>query len=582
MISNTVVKKTLLTFLLVISCIGSGAVTHDDVISLYNNRDSTVVPAVRELRLKCDRPGDRNEFYWTYFIEALYYVNDMNRTKARVVIYEMQDELAGEKPDNIGWAYLNYILGRLYYIHTDYILADSAYEKCISIPSVRKDQELYNAALTEYARNKYAMCRCEEALSVLGKLVDSDRSEVNINNGAIITCLVYGYLGEKEGFLNSYEQFKGIAKCPDYRDSLFIEAYADLFTTGNVNVEKYAERLEDIKAKKLRYLIAKAQGQSTRALSYYEEFANALKNKTSIENNSDFELVNMSLSNELLRRQNNELQLAQERQHVRFMRGVVIIAAVLLIIILLLGYHVFRTIKKKNAEILAANQEKTDFVQTIAHDVRTPLNAVVGFSQLLALPPEFLTPEERDSYSEFIGANAQLLTILIDDVLTAGNTNQKMSFMISETNVNQIGKQAVLTCQHRCKDGVEMFFTSSADDSVVIKSDPNRCLQVLINFLTNATKNTEVGTIELHCSVNENPGKITFAVTDTGCGIPAPLQDAVFERFVKLDRKKQGSGIGLAICRQIAEALHAEVKLDKNYKNGSRFLFVLPMETKLD
>ncbi|MCQ2145610.1 MAG: HAMP domain-containing histidine kinase [Bacteroidales bacterium] len=575
-------KRILLTFLLIISCLGSGAVTHDEVLGLYNRRDSSVVSRARELRLKCDKPGDRNEFFWTYFIEALYYVNDMNRTKARVIIYEMQDELAGEKPDNVGWAYLNYILGRLYYLHTDYILADSAYEKCLAIPSAMKDPELYNAALTEYARNKYAMCKCEDALSILSNLVDRDRSEVNLRNGTTITCLAYGYLGEKDGFLNAYEKFKTFDSCPDYRDSLFIEAYADLYTTGNVNVEKYADKLEDIKAMKLRYLMAKAQGQATRALTYYEEFANALKNKNSIENNSDFELVNMSLSNELLRRQNNELQLEHEQQRVRFMRWIVFVAVCLLIVILILGYHTFCTVKKKNAEILAANQEKTDFVQTIAHDVRTPLNAVVGFSQLLALPPDFLTEEERNSYSEFIGANAQLLTILIDDVLTAGNTNQKMSFMISETNVNQIGKQAVLTCQHRCKDGVEMFFTSSADDSLVIKSDPNRCLQVLINFLTNATKNTENGTIELHCSVNENPGKITFAVTDTGCGIPPMLQDAVFERFVKLDRKKQGSGIGLAICRQIAEALHAKVKLDKNYKNGSRFLFVLPMETQLD
>lgn len=576
------VKRSVLTILLALVCIATGATTHDEVYRLYLAQDSSVVDKARELRLSCDRPGDRPEYFWTYFVEALYYVNDMDRAKARVIIYEMQDELAGEKPDNVGWAYLNYVLGRLYYLHTDYILADAAYEKCLSIPSAKKDPNLYNAALTEYARTKYAMCKCEDALALLDSLVDRDRNEENLKNGSIIACLIYGYLGEKTGFMESYQQFKSFRNCPDYRDSLFIEAYADYFGTGFVNVEKYAAQLPDIKAKKLRYLIAKVQGQNSRALSYYEEFSNELKNKTSIENNSDFELVNMSLSNELLRRQNNELQLAHEKQTVRFMRSILAIGFVLLLAIILLGYHTYTTVKRKNAEILAANQAKTDFVQTIAHDVRTPLNAVVGFSQLLALPPDFLTEEERNSYSEFIGANAQLLTILIDDVLTAGNTNQKMSFSIADTNVNQIGKQAVLTCQHRCKDGVEMTFTSSVDDTMVIKSDPNRCLQVLINYLTNATKNTEEGSIELHCSANENPGKITFSVTDTGCGIPEPLQDAVFERFVKLDRKKQGSGIGLAICRQIAEALHAEVKLDKNYTNGSRFLFILPLETTID
>lgn len=102
-------------------------------------------------------------------------------------------------------------------------------------------------------------------------------------------------------------------------------------------------------------------------------------------------------------------------------------------------------------------------------------------------------------------------------------------------------------------------------------------LQVLTNYLTNAEKHTKVGKICLHCSLNENPDKITFSVTDTGSGVPVDKADSIFERFNKLDDFTQGTGLGLNICSIIAERLGGEVKLDKSYTKGARFLFILPL-----
>ena len=79
-------------------------------------------------------------------------------------------------------------------------------------------------------------------------------------------------------------------------------------------------------------------------------------------------------------------------------------------------------------------------------------------------------------------------------------------------------------------------------------------------------------------SLTEYPDRITFSVSDTGPGIPADKMDSVFERFKKLDEFKQGSGLGLNICRTIAERLHGEVKVDKSYTNGARFLLILPLK----
>ena len=117
----------------------------------------------------------------------------------------------------------------------------------------------------------------------------------------------------------------------------------------------------------------------------------------------------------------------------------------------------------------------------------------------------------------------------------------------------------------------------NVDDSYTILTDANRLQQVLINYLTNAEKHTDRGEIHLHCSLTENPGKLTFSVTDTGCGIPESEREHIFERFKKLDLFKQGTGLGLNICRIIAMRLNAEAKLDVNYHQGARFLFILPI-----
>lgn len=93
-------------------------------------------------------------------------------------------------------------------------------------------------------------------------------------------------------------------------------------------------------------------------------------------------------------------------------------------------------------------------------------------------------------------------------------------------------------------------------------------------------KHTEEGEIHLHCSLSEHPGKITFSVTDTGTGVPADKVDALFGRFAKLNDTKQGTGLGLNICRIIAERLGGEVMYDKTYTNGARFELILPLDSQ--
>lgn len=229
---------------------------------------------------------------------------------------------------------------------------------------------------------------------------------------------------------------------------------------------------------------------------------------------------------------------------------------------------------RKKAEI--ADQFKTQFIQNMSHEIRTPLNAVLGFSQLLALPVDFTTEEERAEYTEYIMNNSRLLMMLIDDILDMADAEKgNYRIVYSDFSINSLCRSAMKTVEYRVPPGVAFNMTSEVDDSVTLHSDPNRVQQVLINYLTNACKHTTEGEILIHVSTSENPGKVTFSVTDTGEGVPPEMAENIFERFTKLNEFVQGSGLGLNICKTISEKLGGEVKLDTSYKGGARFVFIL-------
>ena len=124
-----------------------------------------------------------------------------------------------------------------------------------------------------------------------------------------------------------------------------------------------------------------------------------------------------------------------------------------------------------------------------------------------------------------------------------------------------------------------MSYKPDFEGPFTFRTDPRRVQQILINLLTNACKHTPQGSIVLSCSLTENPGEVTFAVTDTGPGVPEEKAELIFERFTKLNEFVQGTGLGLSICRDIASRMGGRVFLDKTWKQGgARFVFVLPVK----
>lgn len=245
-------------------------------------------------------------------------------------------------------------------------------------------------------------------------------------------------------------------------------------------------------------------------------------------------------------------------------------------------YHEQMEKMKAEEEARKAKEEsklKSMFVQNISHDIRTPLNALVGYSQLLGMPEGFLTNDERTEFCGYINDSADMLTMLVDDVLSVSDIEHGMLTVNKvDTYCNNICMKAINCSRMRVQPGVKLYKTSEVDNLYKINTDPKRVQQILVNFLSNACKHTTEGEIHMHCSLTENPGKMTISVADTGCGVSPDMAEEIFKRFSALDTNSGSHGLGLDICGDLARRLGGSVALDTSYTGGARFYLILPLD----
>lgn len=231
---------------------------------------------------------------------------------------------------------------------------------------------------------------------------------------------------------------------------------------------------------------------------------------------------------------------------------------------------------KEEAE--ESNRIKSAFLANMSHEIRTPLNAIVGFSNVLV--GDDATSEEKAQYCDIIQKNSDLLLHLINDILDISRMESgRIKFVEEECDVVELCQTALSTAEYaRRTQAIYQFQTPVS--SLILKTDAQRLKQVLINLLSNAGKFTPSGFIRLAIKVNKEDNCLEFSVTDTGCGIPAGKSERIFERFEKLNEYSQGTGLGLSICKLIVENLGGKIWVDKNYKEGARFVFTHPLNEK--
>lgn len=227
-----------------------------------------------------------------------------------------------------------------------------------------------------------------------------------------------------------------------------------------------------------------------------------------------------------------------------------------------------------------ADRHKTDFINNMSHEVSAPLNTIVEYSQLIVDNVEENKKAYLSRFAQAIDVSADLLRTLIHDVLDMSSLeNSQLSVMKRPVEVKLLCETAIATRNIYVNEKVKLVFDNAGDPDTVVITDRRRVEQVLINMLSNASKFTEEGSIHIGYKVNKIERTVTFYVEDTGIGIPPAKREAIFERFVKLSRFTQGNGLGLSICRMIAQLLGGKIWVDPDYPGpGTRFKFRIPMD----
>lgn len=225
-----------------------------------------------------------------------------------------------------------------------------------------------------------------------------------------------------------------------------------------------------------------------------------------------------------------------------------------------------------------AERHKTDFINNMSHEVTAPLAAITEYSQLIVDCADAANKPYLDRYADIVTLNADLLNTLVNDVLDIGVLeNPTMSVKTHPTSIRDICDIALATIKKRVAPGVKLVFVKESAPDMLIVTDDKRVTQVLINLLTNAAKFTEEGSITLDYEVDRAQNRAVFSVTDTGIGIPEGKEKIIFERFEKLDKHTQGSGLGLPICALIARLLKGDIHVEQSSAKGARFIFSIPI-----
>ena len=217
----------------------------------------------------------------------------------------------------------------------------------------------------------------------------------------------------------------------------------------------------------------------------------------------------------------------------------------------------------------SANQAKNLFFSTVSHDIRTPLNAIVGFSELLeqGVPDE----KERASYISSIRSSSKVLARLVDDILDLSKMERgKLEIAKEPTDIPALVRDVIAACEV-ARARKSLALRSEIAEMPWVSVDPHRIRQILFNLLSNAYKYTAHGTITVRVSWHD--GTLELAVADTGKGIAKEDFARIFQPFVQVADKnhRDGTGLGLPICQKLANLMGGELTVESELGVGSTF-----------
>lgn len=375
-------------------------------------------------------------------------------------------------------------------------------------------------------------------------------------------------------------------------------------------IEAQTDNFNVMRAMRNIITAAKATGDNEILLKYtsryntiLDEYARLSAQDTYTELQTIYDVKDLQMRNTRLELDHIESRMAHQRM---ILTGGIIVLIIMLIILGILIRVIRKSrrltkglaqsndaLKNERANLLATQQKlidarddarraeryKAEFIDNMSLEITNPLNAIVEYSHLIVDCADNDKKKYLQRYADIVKLNTELLNTIVHDLLDVGTLeNATLSIKRLPAPVGNMCRMAVESVRSHLQPGVTINFEQENAPDTYVTTDSRRVEQVLINLLSNAAKFTSEGSISLSYSIDRPNNSVTFAVSDTGIGIPEGKEEEIFDRFRKLNRDSQGSGLGLAICRMIADLLDGSVKVDTSHTGkGATFLFTIPI-----
>ena len=549
----------------------------DSMHHAFNDADSArFFVAVRKLEGYLLKQNDLHAYYTQRCNEIVFHLNRQNVFEAYKLATELSKELAERKLDKEMYMAIN-MMGHIY----SYSGNKESAKKCFWEVIRLMEREGYTESLPPIYMNLVNIIIDEnpdEALRLIDQAVSiahvtSPEREFDIEARR---TLAYYRRGDMERFLKGYQAYKeGVTKGLSSVHGRSLEVYYQAYL-GNVDeAAKLAADSEDDPYETMADVYSKA--------GRWKEAYDALK-----LGRAESDSINSIILSSSMQGIQQELRFYEARRQSahRMVYALLAIAGLLSLLVMALVYIVqsrrrhWRQLDKAYQRVLESDKMKTAFIQNVSHEVRTPLNVISGFAQVISAPGYSVTAEERQHMADAIQHNTHRITTMIDEVLEMSHNEVTMSDEeLTSMKCNDVLRQIALDFRKSMESKQpELRFDTALDDDCTIRTNEGILRRILNPLFDNAVKNTPIGTVTLRAAATDT--QLMLMVEDTGCGVPAGEAEHIFERFVKLDSFKEGLGLGLTFSRTMAQRLGGDVKLDTTYDKGARFIVTIPLVAK--
>lgn len=542
----------------------------DSVHHAFNNADSIrFFPALKRLQDYLLQQGDLHAYYTQRCNEIVFQLNRQRVIEAYMLGRQLSIELREKGLDNEMYMAYN-MLG---HINRYCGNKESAKRNFRTVIDMMEKGGYYESMPPIYMNlvNVELDDDPEEASHLLDKAkeIAEKYSPERVFDIETRKTLIYYNKGDIPKFLEGYKAYKeGVAEGKSSVHGRTMEVYY-LALMGKTD-EAVALARRDL-GDEGHDAITKIFEQSGRWQEAYQSLRQEMESKDSVNN------VVLANSMRGIREELRFYDVERESQR-RLTIGLTVAALLLGLLAVAMAYIIFarrrhmRQLKKAYDHALESDKTKSAFIRNVTHEVRTPLNIISGFAQVISDPNMVTGPEERTHIAEMMQKNTQLITSLVDEMLEL-SLNENAPEAVAKDDVvevNDLLRDILQENEYKVNKAVKLQFESDLSDDISLQTNEGMLKRVINLLLDNANKYTKKGSITLKASANDE--QIILTVEDTGSGIPADAAEHIFERFFKVDSFREGLGLGLPLCRTIINRLGGTVDLDNSYQQGARFV----------